>query len=242
MTQRQIIEIDESKCDGCGQCIRDCAEGALEIVNGKAKVIADILCDGLGACLSGCPQNALKIVQREAAPFDEAAVHARMHGSAAETGNAGGSGCACPGAAAREFAAPPRQFTQLGQCAGADEATRHWPVKVRLAPAAAPFLRGAHVLITADCAGAASAELHAQAQGKLMLIACPKFESREELVARIRAMIADSGLASLDVLRMEVPCCAGLTQVCRQAALEADAPFQVHEYIMRRDGQLAQIG
>ena len=232
MALRQIIEIDESRCNGCGQCIRDCAEGALEIVNGKAKVVADSLCDGLGACLSGCPQDALKIIWRDAEAFDESAVHARQHQQAAKS-----AACSCPGSAAQIF--PAARTSGAGPGVPAEQ-MRHWPVKLRLVSPSAPFLRGAQVLITADCAGAASASLHAQTAGKLMLIACPKFEDREEVKERIRTLIACSGLQSLDVLRMEVPCCSGLTQVCRQAAQEAGAPFQVREFIMRRDGSLMQ--
>lgn len=245
MTLRNIIEIDEALCNGCGQCILDCAEGALRIVDGKAKVIADSLCDGLGACLSGCPTGALTVVQREAPAFDEAAVHAhvRAHatahsavGSVVKEACRDAAACACPGARPQEFV-----LTQcLGDACtpGTAASTRHWPVKVRLAPGSAPFLRGQDVLITADCAGAASSALHTHAAGRVMLIACPKFEDKAQLTERIRAFITESGLRRLDVLRMEVPCCAALTHICRQAALEAGAAFTVREWILRRDGAL----
>jgi Pyruvate/2-oxoacid:ferredoxin oxidoreductase delta subunit len=247
MAERQIIAIDEDKCNGCGQCLAGCAEGALELVNGKVRVVADVLCDGLGACLGECPRGALAIVRREAPEFDEQAVldfaRARpvpnlapslaMHDARREQAQGSGS---CPSSAAQEFTAMPRQGGQEPRPSGGQ--LRHWPVKLRLMQPTAPFLRGARILIAADCAGAASTDLHVQTAGRLLLIACPKFEPRPELVERLRALIAQSGLAGLDVLRMEVPCCAGLTQACRQAADMAGASFRPQEYIMRRDGGL----
>lgn len=247
---RKIVEIDEERCNGCGQCVRDCAEGAISIVDGKAKVLADFLCDGLGACLASCPQDALHIVEREATPFSAEAViqhiqttystgeetthqYAQAHTPATHTKSAGQTakaafapqenvGCGCPGSLARSFAAPatPMDVPQVANTVSTNlqAAQGHWPVKLRLVPPTAPFLHHADIVIAADCAATASPAFHQWAAGKVVLIACPKFEDPQAIISKVSAIVAHNAPKSLTVLRMEVPCCSSLMNMCEQAA------------------------
>lgn len=239
---RNIVEIDEERCNGCGQCVRDCAEGAIAIVDGKAKVLADFLCDGLGACLGGCPQDALHIVQREAEAFDEQAVLKHMDANAAHHVHdprdpfapQGQLECGCSSSHARVLEGP--ALTGLSAVAPAATVNRHWPVKLRLVPPTAPFLRGAHIVIAADCAATASPLFHHWAAGKVVLIACPKFEDSQAIVRKLTDIIAQSAPASLTVLRMEVPCCKGLMGMCEQAAL--GSALKVDNVVMGCNGVL----
>ena len=218
-TTRDIIQIDEERCNGCGQCVRDCAEGAIAIIDGKARMISESYCDGLGACLSGCPQGALQIIHREADPFDEQAVEKHL------ARNTEPLPCGCSGTAVRQF---PTHATALFEAAG----TRSWPVKLRLVPPTAPFLKGAHLLIAADCAGAASARFHQLAKDKIILIACPKFEDAAAMRERLAELRHVAAPASVTVLRMEVPCCTGLAALCREVF-----GLGVREVIMGCDGE-----
>ena len=234
MAMRQLIEIDEDRCNGCGQCIMDCAEGALEIANGKAKVVADVLCDGLGACMGGCPQDALKIVVREAPDFDEDAVHARKH-------QAGAAAAGCKGAQAELFVSMSRMVPSAGTFGEAGEgAVGHWPMKLRLVPADAPYLRGAKITLAADCAAPASPVFQQYVAGRVVIIACPKFEDKQAIKAKLGEILRQSGMAEIDVLRMEVPCCSPLTMLCREAVQEAGSSCVVRERIMGRDGRVLQ--
>ncbi len=228
MTQfRDIIEIDAERCDGCGQCVLDCAEGAIAIVDGKAKVVSESFCDGLGACLSGCPQNALAIVRREAPAFDE---EAAMRHVASLSGKKAG----CPGTTVRPFSTPGERAAGL-----LAPAAHTWPLKLRLAPAGAPFLKGADLLLAADCSGAASPRFHELAEGRVPLIVCPKFEVRAEVEARLHEILAVGRPRSLTALRMEVPCCRGTVALSETLARKFDIPFQ--EYMMRCDGTLLAV-
>ena len=189
---RKIIEIDEEKCDGCGQCVIGCAEGALEIIDGKAKVTSDNLCDGLGACIGECPQGALEIVEREAEAFDEVAVEAHLERqqAAAPAQPAGDTlPCGCPSAQLQSFAPQTacqkaNEPTDLKASAKSPAPTgevpsalMHWPVQVRLIPPTAPFLKGADLLVVADCVPVAFPSLHQDfLQGRAVMVGCPKFD------------------------------------------------------------------
>ena len=219
---RNIIEIDRERCNGCGQCVLDCAEGAIAIIDGKATVVSDSYCDGLGACLSGCPQNALAIVRREAVPFDEEAAMRHV---------------------ARQKEERRQQlFQPLGKHephGPVGERRQTWPVKLRLVPPSAPFLKGADILLAADCSAPASARFCEIASGKVVLIACPKFEDNQEMRARLVALFTEARPASVTVLRMEVPCCRGIAAVCHEAAEECG--ISVRELVMGRNGELCQM-
>lgn len=278
---RKIIEIDEEKCTGCGLCIVDCAEGALAIVNGKAKIVKDSFCDGLGACIGACPEDALHIIEREADDFDEEAAlawvarrdgkaapahgqhgqhghgpahagHGARHGHAhagGQTGSqaggqAGGHGCGCPGSMAKRIT--PMQSAHSGIQAvtvegGPVSGPGHWPLKIRLVPPTAEYLKGADVLVAADCASAASPIFHSEfARGKVVLIGCPKFDDTNAYVQKITDILATSGIRSIAVLRMEVPCCRGLSQAVFEAAKRAGTGIPVEEVIMTCGGGRAQ--
>jgi Fe-S-cluster-containing hydrogenase component 2 len=222
MALRNIIRIDEELCDGCGDCVPSCAEGALQIVEGKARLVSDVLCDGLGACLGECPTGALTVIQREAAAFDEAAVTA--HHQPARTQSAQPSGC--PSSAVRVI---PLVEAGRAPAAGAapepltSQGLRQWPVQLHLVPPAAPFFRGRHVLLAADCVPVAVGNFHAAVlEDKGLAIACPKLDQHLDLyVQKLTAMIDQADILSLTVAVMEVPCCGGLIRLAEQALAAA---------------------
>lgn len=236
--ERPIIEIDEEKCDGCGQCVLDCAEGALAVVNGKARLIRDSYCDGLGACLN-CPRGALRIVMREAEAFDEAAA---LAAKAARDGQAHPQGC--PGSRPRTFAAPGNiaaapALTPLLSAADNDipdslrARTPSWPIQLRLLPPQAPFLSGAHVLLAAQCSGFVLPGLHTDwLQGRIPVIACPKLDNNGDYAERLARLFAMRP-ASVTLLRMSVPCCAALEHLARQAQEAAGSHAALHCHTVR---------
>jgi len=241
MPQRDIIQIDEELCDGCGQCVPGCAEGALQIVDGKAKLVADVYCDGLGACLGHCPTGALKVIQREADPFDEEAVEALLaqQKAAASTpapGQPDTIACGCPSSVVQEL--HPRQTAPTDAQSPAASALGHWPVQLRLVPPEAPFLKNADVLLLADCAALAVPELHQRyVPGKVVLMGCPKFDNAEDYVARLKAIFEKAEIASLTVLEMEVPCCSGLSKIAARAAGLAGSDAPLTRVVAARTGE-----
>lgn len=218
---RKIIEVDEEKCDGCGQCVPACAESALAVVDGKAKVIKDALCDGLGACLGDCPRGALTIVERAAEPFDEEEVAKHLESMpAAEAPTAEAEiPTGCPGQAMRRL-----EPTATGKVAGpAPSALAHWPVKIRLVSKKAPFLENADLLVLADCAAIAHPSLHANLlSGKVVLAGCPKFDETEDYVKKFAEIFSENDIRSVTTAVMEVPCCSGLPQIVEKAVSLAD--------------------
>lgn len=224
MAMRKIVEIDEEKCDGCGLCVPGCAEGALQIVNGKARLVSEVYCDGLGACLGECPRDAIRIVKREAHEFDEAAV--QRHLAAAKHGP---STAGCPGTRPQTLSLPlagsnhAPQSTPSGPV-GSDGGTRcslgHWPVQLRLIAPGAPFLRNAHLLLVADCVPVAMPDFQCLLDGRAVAVACPKLDDAREHVGRLAAILAEAAIESITVVHMEVPCCSGLRSIAL-AAMEA---------------------
>ena len=222
MVMRNIVEIDEEKCDGCGLCVIECAEGALEIRDGKAKIIKEMYCDGLGACIGECPQEALTIVMKEADPFDEEAMEEHLktlRGKQAQKSpvelEAG-----CPGAKlvhlqSQPAAAPPQEGESPAS------ALRNWPVQIHLLPVSAPFFNGAELLIAADCVPFAMGGFHSQLlQGKILAIGCPKLDDAGFYIEKLSQIFANNEIKSITIGYMEVPCCAGLLHVVHKA-LEA---------------------
>jgi ferredoxin len=264
---RDVIEIDQAKCDGCGQCVDACHEGAIAMVDGKARLVSDVYCDGLGACLGECPQGAITIVQREAAAFDEAAVQERLRAlgrtpmPAAPTPHGHSHGgcpgsqprqlrplappaaesaplpCGCPGTMARQLQPTTGRGPRTTDQASAPSRLGQWPVQLRLVNPQAPWLRGADLLVCADCVPFAMNGFHEQLlAGKTLVVACPKLDPRGENAARLEALAALSGARSVTVARMEVPCCAGLMGQTEQA-FGAHAPqTPVREVIVGVDG------
>lgn len=246
MPVRKIVHIDEEKCDGCGECVPSCEEGAIQIIDGKARVVSDVYCDGLGACLGHCPQGAIKIIEREAAEFDQAAVDRHLASTAV-----GSSGCSsaggCPGTAVQNLtlnvlpSAPTRAET-LPSAADAESRSSqlsHWPVQLSLIPPTAPFLQGADLLLTAQCAAFAMADFHEKLlQQRPVAIACPKLDNGQAHFDKLTGILQMSDVRSLSVIRMEVPCCSGLVRVA-QASIEASGKsIPLHEVVVSTKGEV----
>ncbi len=242
MVQRDIVQIDEEKCDGCGLCVPACAEGAIEIVDGKARLVADVYCDGLGDCLGQCPQDAITIIKRQAEPFDEEAVRqhtARPHpASSSAVGGGKPTPAGCPGAMARnlqlELLDPqPAASTEASADATASDAAPsalgNWPVQLHLVPADAPFLDRADLLLVADCVPFAMADFHRRLIRKRpVVIGCPKLDDANFYIEKLARMVAASKIRSLTVVHMEVPCCTGLVRIAQSALqmLGSDIPLE----------------
>jgi Fe-S-cluster-containing hydrogenase component 2 len=215
--KRNIILIDEDKCNGCGDCISSCAESALQIVNGKAKLVKDIYCDGLGACLGTCPTGALTIVQREAAAFDEKAVEERIHAQQKASHKKQDLACGCPGTMVMEFGNCAKAAVESAPAEQNSELT-NWPVQLTLVPINAPYFANADLLIAADCTAFSVAGFQSRfVKGKKLLIACPKLDDSQAYTEKLTRIFAENSINSLSVLRMEVPCCGGLTHLVKQA-------------------------
>jgi len=215
---RKIIEIDEELCNGCGKCIVDCAEAALEIVGGKARLIGDKYCDGLGACMGACPTGALRLVERGAEEFDEEAVEKMLK----EKKDKGG----CPSAAIQNLQGetPCQKANKpagLG-LAGASNLS-HWPIQIRLVPASAPFLQNADLLIAADCTTVAAANFHSEfLKDRVVMMGCPKFDDAEGYAAKFTEIFSTVTLNSLTILIMEVPCCQSMRNIVKEAMRRAN--------------------
>jgi len=238
---RQIISIDEDRCDGCGSCVPSCVEGALQIVSGKARLIKESFCDGLGACLGECPQGALRIIELEADEFDELQVLTHLqqsgalpalggHAQEVPTGHPGhavhftadaiplGAGIgvsACPGMRLAQWEAEeeptPAAERQRSQL-------RQWPVQLHLLPAQAPFFEDADLVLVADCVPFAYAEFHRDfVRGHAVAVGCPKLDDSRAYVEKVTQILLQSNVRSLKVAYMEVPCCRGLVQIAQQA-------------------------
>ena len=261
MPRRQIIRIDEERCTGCGECVPACAEGALQIVDGKVRVVEDILCDGLGACLGECPEGALSIEERDAPEFDEEAVERRMAEldptrSAAPAGSplassvsaaAAPAFAGCPGSLSRllrddvpaAVAPAPGGNGSVGEAARSDESLlQHWPVQLGLVNPLAPFLRGSDLLIAADCAPLAYRMFHEDfLNGRSVVMGCPKLDDAGAHLAKLTEIFQTAKPRSVTVVHMEVPCCFGLVALVRQAAQAAGLAAPVEETVITVAGK-----
>ena len=260
---RDIIKIDEEKCNGCGLWIPGCPEGAIQLIDGKARLVSDLSCDGLGACLGHCPEGAIEIERREAEPYDERAVmeniikagpntiaahlkHLADHGEteylaiarevladrgiaepeAEPKAEAGGCGGGCPGSAMKSFSAPSDSAQPAEGSAAVEQGSelRQWPVQLHLLNPSAPYLKGADLLLSADCVAHAVGNFHGRfLKGKALAIACPKLDSGlDEYLQKLTAMIDNAGLNTLTVMIMEVPCCSSLLGLAQRAVAAAE--------------------
>lgn len=227
---RKIIEIDEELCNGCGQCVLACQEGAIALVEGKAKLVGEFLCDGLGACIGECPTGALKIVEREAEAFDEHAVEEhlrRLKETQEKAKDFPPLACGCPSYQLREF-----EKSSLSPTHRSIPSTlTHWPVQIRLIPTSAPFLREAKLLVCADCVAVAYPGLHTELlPEKKIMLGCPKFDPAELYIEKFAEIFAKVPLQSVEVAIMEVPCCKGLVYILNEARKLAnlDKSFKVY--------------
>lgn len=255
---RNIIRIDEDKCNGCGLCASACAEGAIRIVDGKAKLVSETYCDGLGACLGECPTGAIIIEQREAAAFDPEAVErylatqpaaapAPHHPPAAPRPTAAGHGghAGCPGSMAR-FLTPaadetPAAAPAVTAAAGTPSRLRQWPVQLHLVPAHAPFWENADVLIAADCTAFACGGFHEQLlKGRRLVIACPKLDDKDGYLEKLTAILAGNEIRSVTVAVMEVPCCQGLRMLVEKALSGCGKVLPYRRLTVKLDGSVVE--
>jgi NAD-dependent dihydropyrimidine dehydrogenase PreA subunit len=212
MALRNIIKIDEDKCNGCGKCINACAEGAIQLVNGKAKLVSETYCDGLGACIGSCPQDAITVEQREAKAFDEKATedHIRQQKEFGEKLN-----FTCPGTMSKKL-------DNAGQSDDSDvkvpSRLGNWPVQLKLIPPDAPYLKGCDLLLAADCVPFAMGDFHNRfLKNSVLAVGCPKLDDSGFYIDKLAQIIKDNQLKSLMVVHMEVPCCSGLVHIAEEA-------------------------
>ncbi|MFC2003890.1 ATP-binding protein [Chloroflexota bacterium] len=214
---RKIVKIDEEKCNGCGVCVPACVEGALQIIDGRARLISERYCDGLGACLGECPQGAINIEERESEEFDEEAASLNL---AVEQPVEEALPCGCLSATVQQFEAPDRAETvpQPATASPAKSMLGHWPVQLTLVPPGAPFLQRADLLLTADCVPFAYAGFHRDfLKDHALLVACPKLDDFQAHQQKLTQILRQSGVRSVSVVHMEVPCCSGLTHMAKEA-------------------------
>ena len=247
---RKIIKIDDELCDGCGNCIPSCAEGALEIVDGKARVIADFYCDGLGACLGECPTGALSIVEREADEFDEEAVEDHLAKQTAEEPRtmpmvSGG----CPSARLQTFV--PREAAAASNIAPAanqpaafeqsESALSHWPVQIMLVPPTAPFLKNADLLVVADCVPVTYPDFHRDfLKGKAVMMGCPKFDDAQHYIEKFSQICKESGIKSITNVVMEVPCCSALPMIVQKGMQLSGVTIPMEEVVISTSGKVLE--
>jgi len=231
---RKIVHIDEEKCNGCGLCIPNCAEGAIKIIDGKAKLVSDKLCDGLGACLGHCPQGAITIIEREAEEFDEQAVHAATHRTQHHSVPHPFGGC--PGSRMRMFEDTEEQNDE-GPEPGQKSQLRQWPVQLMLVPVNAPYFKNADLLITADCVPFAYADYHADLlKGKKVVVGCPKLDDIHYYSEKLTEIIKNNDLKSITVAYMEVPCCMGIVMAAERAIAASGKDIPLNKVQISIDG------
>jgi ferredoxin len=214
--KRKIVNINEELCNGCGACIPKCVEGALQIVNGKAKIIKETYCDGLGACLGQCPQGAITITEREAEAFNQEEVHEYQKNKATQTPQTHG---------------PTSQLAQKPQ----------WPVKLNLVPVKAPFFENADILLAADCAPVALRNFHDIMAGKRVIIGCPKFDDARAYAQKLTEIFQQNNIASVSIVHMEVPCCTGLKWAVNKALEGSGKQIPTKEFEVKIGGEIVEL-
>ncbi|MBN1844500.1 MAG: 4Fe-4S binding protein [Sedimentisphaerales bacterium] len=267
MALRNIVHIDPKKCNGCGLCVTACAEGAIALVDGKARLVSDTYCDGLGVCLGHCPQGAITIEQRQAAEFDAEAVSRHRAQPAAApvaadttTSPTGHAACpqgsfVCPGARTLSLAAPAAPTAPTAQTAqtepphpqsgpadggpGQRSQLGQWPVQLHLVNPQAPYFQNAELLLTADCVALAMGDFHARLlRGRAVAIGCPKLDDRGAYIDKLAQIITLNSLRRLLVVHMEVPCCGGLLQIARQAIAQAGVELPCEDMTISLTGDI----
>lgn len=269
---RKVIEIDEELCNGCGVCIPSCQEGALRIIDGKARLISDLFCDGLGACIGDCPEGAIRVIEREAEPYNEIMVlesmldkprsvlkahllHLKEHG-ANEYLNIGieflkskgivialeqpkeetTASFACPGSLSREI----KRLEELPQKVQEKQSSRlaQWPVQLHLVSPFAPYFKNKELVIMSTCAPVANANVHEEyINGRSLVVACPKLDITDPYVGKLAQIFAESNTARVIIVRMEVPCCGGLSSMAVAAARQSGRQeLEILEHVIAIDG------
>lgn len=233
--KRKIIEIDENRCSGCGQCVSACAEGAIKLVDGKARLVSENYCDGLAACLGECPEGALNIVERDADAFDPDAVEQHLKGEMPKTQQEKEKvdvqftilnspsetlPCGCPSSQIQMFNSSCEEINRPARYTEKNSELTHWPVQIRLVPPTAPFLKGADLLIASDCTSIAYPDLHNDfLKGRTVLMGCPKFDDTEAYIGKFAAIFREARIKSVTVLIMEVPCCSKMPLIVKQGMM-----------------------
>lgn len=239
--KRKIIEINEDLCNGCGNCVTGCAEGALQIVDGKAKLVNEVFCDGLGACIGTCPTGALKMIERDAPEFDEAAVEAHLGKPLPKTPPPGG----CPGLQIRfgepKKSAPAASTAVSGQVIPSE--LNQWPTQLHLVPSVAPFFKNRELVVLSTCSPSASPDVNWRfIRGRAIAIACPKLDRTEGYVEKLTEILKSNGIPKVIIVRMEVPCCGGLTMMVKEAARRSGrTDLVVEEATIGLDGELRGV-
>lgn len=282
---RTVIQIDEDLCNGCGNCVTGCHEGALQLIDGKARLIGDNLCDGLGACIGECPVGAIEFIEREATPYSErevlerivpmgentvvahlkhlkdhgqkdlvhegfailtemgwnaAAIRAKVLGATQPVAPGHGHGGGCPGSRVMDFT--PRSDASQPTASPATKPAsqlRQWPVQLHLVPPTAPYLQGCDLLVAADCVPFAHASFHQDfLKGRVLLIGCPKLDNTALYAEKLTQIFALNGVRSVTVVRMEVPCCGGITQAVKSAIAASGQVVPYAEAVISIDGKL----
>jgi NAD-dependent dihydropyrimidine dehydrogenase PreA subunit len=240
--RRKIMEIDEERCSGCGECVAACAESALKIINGKARLVSENYCDGLGACLGECPEGALRIIERESEEFDPEAVQGHLAaGAPTEPNQAEAGGYACPSHDIQVFPSSllPKQADAAHPAPDTPSALDHWPVQIRLIPPTAPFLKDADLLVAADCTPLAYAGFHKDLlPGRVVMLGCPKFDDAESYVMKFAEIFRVANIRSITVVEMEVPCCAKLPLIVRAGLAASGKDIPLEEVVVSRRGNL----
>ena len=286
--KRKIIKIDEEKCNGCGVCIPNCPEGALQVIDGKARLISDIFCDGLGACIGECPLGAIEVEEREAEPYDEKLVmqtivkggenlikahlkHLDDHNEEEflrlakeyltennidipDYKEAPKMACGCPSSMTRDLRETRTKGDEIlsGACAEQSECAQNnasanmasklnnWPVQLQLLSPNASYLKGADLVIAADCTAFAYPNFHQKfLKDKILIMFCPKLDvTLEQYVEKLSAIFEMQDIQSITLIRMEVPCCSGVEQIIKQALIKSNKNIIIKEYIVSINGEL----
>jgi len=246
MMKRNVIEINEDKCIGCGLCASACMQGAIEIIDGKAKLVSESYCDGLGMCLPKCPVDAIHMTEKEVAEFDSS----RKNIKAKQTGSEQPLACGCPGTVAKSIQriatepftieAPNKPQRQANEQSGIIESElQQWPVQLRLVHSKAPYFENAHLLVAADCTAFAYGDFHRDfIKGKITVIGCPKLDDNQYNTDKLAEILSNNTIKSITVVRMEVPCCGGMIQAVKGAMLKAQVIVPYSEITISTDGQI----
>jgi len=217
MATRKIVKIDEEKCNGCGLCIPNCAEGALQIIDGKAKLVSEKFCDGLGACLGNCPEDAITVIEREAEEFDERAVDIYLHKQKEAQPEPQPVIAGCPSSRAMHFKVPEARTESVSITPAVSQLT-HWPVQLKLVPINAPYFQDADLLIAADCVPFAYPNFHQDfLKGKAVVVGCPKLDDIQYYKEKLTEIFKTNSIKSVTVPYMEVPCCFGIVKATEDA-------------------------
>ncbi len=241
MTVRKIVTIDEERCNGCGLCIPKCAEEALKIIDGKAKLVSDRFCDGLGACLGHCPQDAIRIVEREADEFNKEAVDRGLtihagYGEKAHVEDFGG----CLGSTVLDLRAE-KASQEAGEVGEVKSELRQWPIKLRLVPPSAPYFQNSELLIAADCAAFTYGNFHKEfLKGRVLIIGCPKFDDTQYYIEKLTEILKSNEIKSITLVNMEVPCCFGLQHIAEEAIRRSGKAVPLRQTVMTAKGEKLQ--